>query len=76
MEQMTKLLKAMQEMIETLIGSLASKMDTNQAKSDTKQEEMGAKMDSHHEKLVMIMKAGKEKREACLEKMEVRGNEV
>jgi hypothetical protein len=37
MEQMTELLKAMQERMETQIGSLASKMNANQAKTDVNQ---------------------------------------
>jgi hypothetical protein len=50
MEQMTEVLKAKQEMMETQIGSLASQMDTNQAKKmDANQAEMKvnqAKMDA------------------------------
>jgi hypothetical protein len=46
---------------------------SNQAKAETNQQ-MKAKMDSHHEKLMMIMKAGKKKteaiRETCLENTE------
>jgi hypothetical protein len=34
MEQMTEFLKAMQEIVETQISSLASQMGTNQAKAD------------------------------------------
>jgi chaperonin cofactor prefoldin len=52
MEQMTELLKAMEERMETQIGSLACKMDANQAKLkgmqqkiDGGQEQMITKMD-------------------------------
>jgi hypothetical protein len=44
---------------------------TTQAKEEANQEEMKAKMHINHEKLMTIMKGGKEKieaiREACLE---------
>jgi hypothetical protein len=48
---MSELLKAIQEVMETHIGSLARAL--------TAQAEMKAKMDSRHEKLMTIMKAGK-----------------
>jgi fructose/tagatose bisphosphate aldolase len=50
MEQMTELLKAMQVMVETQIGSLASRMDTHEAKTDANQEmlaELEAKKDAN-----------------------------
>jgi hypothetical protein len=47
---------------------------TNQTEADTSLREMKVKTDSHHEKLMTIMKARKEKiramREACLEATE------
>jgi hypothetical protein len=47
-------------------------MDIHQARTDSTQEDIKAKMDSYHEKLMTIMKASKEKieavREACLER--------
>jgi hypothetical protein len=52
MEQMTELLKVMQEIMETQIGSLASWMNIHQAKTDTNQEmlaRMEAKMDANQE---------------------------
>jgi hypothetical protein len=56
--------------VEQMMARLLEEMRTNQPKADANQEEMKAKRDSHHEKL-MIMKAGKEKIqavwEACLE---------
>jgi hypothetical protein len=44
-----------------MIARLLEEMRTNQAKADTNQEEIQAKMDSHHGKLMTLMKAGKEK---------------
>jgi hypothetical protein len=71
---MSELLKTMQEVMGTQIGSVASRKHIHQARALTVQTEMKAKMDSHHEKL-MTMKAGKAKieamSEACLEKTEV-----
>jgi predicted RNase H-like nuclease (RuvC/YqgF family) len=40
MEQIMELLKAMQERMETQIGSLASKMDANQAEMEAMQQKM------------------------------------
>jgi hypothetical protein len=51
MEQMTEFLKAMQEMMETQRGSLASKMDTNQAQIVASQEWMIAKTDGWLEEM-------------------------
>jgi hypothetical protein len=36
-------------------------MDIHQARTESTQEEMKAKLDSHHEKLMTIMTAGEEK---------------
>jgi hypothetical protein len=62
LEQMSELLKATQEVMETHTGSLAFRMDMQQARALTVQAEMKAEMDSHHDKLMTIMKAGKRPR--------------
>jgi hypothetical protein len=76
-EQMMELLKAMQERMETEIGSLASKMDTNQAKIDanlakiiTSHEQRTAKMDAWLAEMRAWQKemtAGQETMDTCLE---------
>jgi hypothetical protein len=62
------------EKLEVLGGNLVSRMDINQARTESTQEDIKAKMDSYQEKSMMLMKASKEEveamREACLEKME------
>jgi hypothetical protein len=45
--RITKLLKAMQGMMETYTGSQASQMDIHQAKTDANRETL-AKMDANH----------------------------
>jgi hypothetical protein len=45
MEQMSELLKAMQERVETQIGSLACKMDTSQAEMKATQPKIDASQD-------------------------------
>jgi hypothetical protein len=77
---MTELLKAMQEMMETKIGSLAFWMDTNQAKTDASVKEvkgeMLAKLDAHHERMLVRMDSQLEKMEACLVKVEANPEEM
>jgi hypothetical protein len=57
MEQMMELLKAMQEMVETQIGSLASWMDTHLARIEANQREMMAELNVHHEQTIAEMDA-------------------
>jgi polyribonucleotide nucleotidyltransferase len=63
-----ELLKAMQEILQEMNDDIR----TNRKKMGANQAEIKAKMDSHHEKLMAIMKTSKEKvddiRDACLGK--------
>jgi hypothetical protein len=67
-----------QAKMDTNLTEIKEDIKTNQAKVGANlremKEEMKTKMDSHHEMLMMIMKASKENihamREACLEKMD------
>jgi multidrug resistance efflux pump len=99
MEQMMELLKTMQEMMERQIGSLASRVDTNQAnikeiKADIKtsqakadaslremreevrvsqellKEEILARSDAHHKRMMARVLFQLEKMVACLGEME------
>jgi hypothetical protein len=85
MEQLMEHLIAAIMWLKAMIHKNQTETQANQAKTDPNlreiragqehlKEEMKAKMDSHHEKLMTLVKADKEKieaiREACLEKTE------
>jgi hypothetical protein len=53
--------------LDAKIDASQEKMDIHQAQTLIAQAEMKAKMDCHHEKLMTIMKASKEKTEAMSE---------
>jgi hypothetical protein len=53
--------KAMQETVETPIGSLASRMYIHQARTEIIQEEIRAKMDAHHERMEVLFNVFEDK---------------
>jgi hypothetical protein len=63
-----------QEKMDANLKEIREDIKTNQDKADIKKEETKAKTNSHHKKLMTIVRAGKEKieamREVCLEKVE------
>jgi hypothetical protein len=70
MEPMTELLKAMQEMMEMQMGTLISRMDIHQARTEAIQEEIIAKMDAHHERMGASVNACQKETTACKEATE------
>jgi hypothetical protein len=54
-------IRANNEMSDVFQSIMVSGIDIHQARTLTAQAEMKAKIDSHHEKLMTIMKAGEEK---------------